>query len=198
MAILLLPIILLNFLGGIVAGIWLIVAGQWALVVGAFISIIVSYWILSLLLAPTLLIAAPLAWAAKRGHSVLIVILGALVNLWTNALMLLYGVGSFLFVFSHYEDGMRLPYLLLAYAVATGPWLYMAQGESRSGDSGSGTTLPAFGLCLGSLAMMIVAVVYSGSTSALWVACGIPLAIAWLLQMFIIISMAGTKAFAED
>lgn len=183
----LLPIILLNLAGGIVAGIWLIAVGKWVLIVSALISTIVATWILGLLIAPTLIFARPLTWATERGKHTLIFILGALLSMWTYALMLFYSVGSFIFIFNNYEGGMKLPYLLLAYAVSTGPWAYMAKGESLYGEVGAGTNIPLFGACIASIAMIGVTTLYNmSSIAALAVACAIPLTLAWILQTIII------------
>lgn len=181
------PIMILNSVGAIVAGIWLIIIGKWALVVSAILSSIISTWILSLLMAVTLLFTKPLLWATERKKHVLVLILGGLSNLWTYALMLFYGIGSFIFVFSYYEGGMRLPYLLLAYAVATAPWTYMASGEVRAGGGGAGTLIPVNGVCVAVIAMIIAVIFYGSSDiTALTIACAIPLALAWIVQMIVV------------
>ena len=187
-AIFLLPIIFLNFAGSIVAGIWLIVIGKWTLVLGALISTLISSWILGLLMLPTLILVAPLTWAAKRKNHFFIFVIGALSTLWTLVLMLLYGVGSFIFVFNNYEGGMILPYLFLAYSVSTAPWTYMASQEARGdGGAGAGTQLPVFGICFSSLAMILSTSIYGISNiTALVIFCTIPLAIVWILQMTVV------------
>jgi len=188
-ATLLVPIMLLNSIGGVVAGIWLIVIGKWTLVVSALISTVISTWVLALLLAPTLIFAKPFAWATERKKNALVLILGALSNLWTFVLMLLYSLGSFVFIFNNYESGTTVPYLLLAYAVSTGPWTYMAKGEHQSGGGGAGTTIPVIGVCVASVAMMVTAIFYGVlNVVALTVACVIPLTLAWVLQMIFLVS----------
>ncbi len=187
-----LPIGFLNFGGGIVAGIWLIIVGKWMLVVGALISTVISTWILGLLMMPTLLLAAPIASERVQKSKLLVFILGGLSNLWTYLLMLLYGVGSFMFILGNYDGGMILPYLLLAYSVATSPWTYMAQGESQAnnGNTGMGTLMPVFGICVASIVMMIKVFLYGNiDFTSLAVVCVIPLALAYIVHMVIIFLM---------
>jgi hypothetical protein len=88
-------------------------------------------------------------------------------------------------VFNHYDGGRLLPYLLMAYAVATGPWAYMAKGES--GDAGIGTTLPVFSACVTSLVLIILGMIHGVlSVPVLVVASVIPLAIAWIVQIALV------------
>jgi len=191
------PVTILNTLGGIIGGLWLIVTGNWTLVLGALISTLVSTWILGFLLMPTLIFAKPLMWASEHKKRSLVVLLGAISSVWTYSLILIYNVSSFNYILSNHQDGAVLPYLLLAYAVATGPWTYMASQESRSGDVGWGTTLPVYSACVAAIAMMITVIVLGvPSTLALAITCFIPLAIAWLLQIFVVSSTL--KTWSEE
>lgn len=146
------PVMLLNFGGGIVGGIWLAIIGNWGLIGLGIISMFVSSFFLGLILAPGLVFNAPAAMAFQRGKQVIGSLCALLGNLYTFAVMTVWCVGCFYVVFqSYYRGGSFWPYLLWAYGMATGPWTYMA---AREGPDSIGSSLSAFGACIGAIAMM--------------------------------------------
>jgi hypothetical protein len=133
LAVISVPLLLLNLLSGIVAGIWLILLGDWRIVVGGFIYAFAGVFLISLAIAPGLIFAAPAAMAAQKGRSVLALVLGLPSLLWTY--LPLFG-SCFLFMkyAAQTHDGSILPYLLWAYSTALAPWSYMAQKEQQAGN----------------------------------------------------------------
>ena len=127
-----LPVMLLNFGGGIVGGIWPLILGNWALVGLGLLSMFISSIGLSLALAPGLLFSGPGVLALGHRRYVIGSIALLLGNLWTFVVMTVWCVGSFYVVFrSYYIGGSIWPYLLWAYGMATGPWTYMAAREGQ-------------------------------------------------------------------
>ena len=185
LAIFTLPIIFLNLLGGIVAGIWLIIIGEWGLVIWAVLFTILSTWIVSLLLMPGLLLALPLTWAIEKRKYFLLYIFGPLNIVWTYVVMTAWCVISFMYVLNNYESGSIWPYLLLGYTVATGPWTYMA---SKEGPDATGSIMGAFFCCLGGIVMMIVTLFSSSVNMLQLLICfGSVMLIAWIVQIIIFI-----------
>lgn len=151
-SILSLPIIILNILGGIIGGIWLMILGEWNLVFYAILSLICSTFIISLALSPSLLFAFFLTKAIENKNFVLVYIMGILNNIWTYLVMTIWSAGSFFFVLTYYEVGNIWPYLLIGYSISTGPFAYMA---SKEGPDSTGSIIGVFFLCLGVIVMMI-------------------------------------------
>jgi hypothetical protein len=146
------PVMLLNFGGGIVGGIWLMVIGNWSLFGLGILSMFVSSFGLGLALAPGLLFTGPAALLMERGRNVIGMACAMLGNLYTFAVMTVWCVGCFYVVFRlYYRGGSIWPYLLWTYGMATGPWTYMA---AREGQHSIASNLSAFGACIGAIAMM--------------------------------------------
>ena len=81
------PIMILNMLGSVVGGIWLMVLGIWAPIFYSVVLLIVGHWIISLLLMPALLLLLPVAKAAEKGWNSVAVVGGFLNALYTGAVM---------------------------------------------------------------------------------------------------------------
>ncbi len=147
------PVTLLNFGGGIIGGIWLAVLGKWGLLGIGVASMFISSFGLGLILMPGMLFAMPGALALERGKYVVGILCLLAGNLWTFVVMTVWSVGCFYVVFNNYYngDGSVWPYLLGAYSMATGPWTYMA---ARGGRDETGSTMGAFGACVGAIAIM--------------------------------------------
>lgn len=149
------PVMLLNFGGGIVGGIWLIILGDWSLIGLGVASMFVSSFGLALVLMPSMLFAGPGALALDRRKYVIGSLCLLLANVWTLAVMTVWCVGCFHLVLgSYYHGGSIWPFLLWAYGMATGPWTYMA---ARGGSDEIGSRVSAFGACIGAMAIMGVA-----------------------------------------
>src|SRR5438132_10161469 len=83
------PLMILNMLGAVVSGIWLIVIGQWTPVVEGIVWFIVSSFLLGFALAPGLLLAAPAVWFAERRKILGVVFFGTLSSIFTLFLVTL-------------------------------------------------------------------------------------------------------------
>jgi hypothetical protein len=188
-----LPVMLLNFGGGIVGGIWLLILGNWALLGLGLLSMFISSIGLSLALAPGLLFSGPGVLALGRKRYVIGCIALLLGNLWTFVVMTVWCVGSFYVVFrSYYTGGSIWPYLLWAYGMATGPWTYMA---AREGQDSIGSSLSAFGACIGAIVIMGVTLFYAHPTLIdIGVGFCIPLSVVVVIQFLLAIMMMHEEA----
>ena len=129
-ALLAVPIMILNFLGGIVGGIWLLVAGDWSTFGYGLLYLFGGTFAVSLLMLPAMALAFPAAKLAESGRDTLAFIVGIPALLWTYAVVIVSCVAVFSWIMLR-ADGSPWPYLLWAYAVATGPWSFMASKEEQ-------------------------------------------------------------------
>jgi hypothetical protein len=188
-SLLVVPIAILNFGGGILGGIWLAVLGEWSLIGIGLAATIASTMLLSLMLMPGLLFSAPAALALEKGHYFIGILLGAVSALWTYIVIVAWCVLAFGFVVYQHHSGSIWPYLLWAYSVSTGPWTYMAQQEARA-DPNSFSPLTAFFACVGAVAMMATYLLMSRPTLAsAGIAFLITMAVSFVLQITMVVLM---------
>jgi energy-coupling factor transporter ATP-binding protein EcfA2 len=150
---LLVPILLLDFLGGLIGFIWLAILGEWGIVIGGVIYMVIGAFVVSLLLIPSLILIAPITYFAKRENIAGIAFFGLLSV--SYVAIIIYFTCSW--IFKSYTGSIPagnplLPYLLWSYAIATAPWAYMASKEDKEA---TGTFMALFFSKLG-LACVVV------------------------------------------
>jgi len=149
--ILFLPVMLLNFFGGIIGGVWLMVLGEWGAIGTALGAAIFGTIFCGFLLMPGLLFSAPgVALYERRGVLRLIsyplLFLGFL---WTFIVMSIWALGMFHTFLAKSDSTSLAPMMLVAFAAATGPWSYMAQQEAKGGNEYSSITAMFLSLASG-------------------------------------------------
>lgn len=154
-----LPVLLLNFLGGFIGGVWLLFEGDWRLVVFGLFYGFVGALGLSLVLLPGMIFALPAVKAAESGHPTLGALIGAPSMAWTLLVVTVSCVMVFSRINTIGEGG--LPYLLWGYSVAVGPWTYMASKDPDHTPANGATLLATQ---LGAISMMVATVVDPLST----------------------------------
>lgn len=117
------PMMLLNFLGGIVGIVWLAILGKWSLVGLAVGWSVASPLVLSLAMLPGI----GLATVPKVGELLGIVWIASLM-LATSAVV--FSIAGF--SYSETFEGSPVPYVLAAYGTAMGPWSFMAKGSEHA------------------------------------------------------------------
>lgn len=125
----LIPFIALNFLGGLVGGVWLLFMGEWRLVGSGILLLIFASFLHSIVLIPTLPLTALFAYLLGKGQKVLAGITAFVSMLYVQAVGLIWTIAIFLVMVSYGQDTHLLPYLLFGYSLATGPYSYMASKE---------------------------------------------------------------------
>jgi hypothetical protein len=177
------PVVFLNFTGGIVGGIWLAALGQWWLVGFGLAAAISATMLLGVLLMPRIVFAAPAAYAIERGNYLIGILSGIISLSWTYVVMIAWCVITFSYVVDQAKNGSIWPYLLWAYSVATGPWTYMASQDARV-DPDSQAPVTAFFCCLGVIAMMSTYFATSKPTIFIvGLAFVVPMAVCFLFQI---------------
>jgi hypothetical protein len=157
------PIMILNILGGIVAGIWLAILGQWGTIGAGILIFFVSTWLLGFVIMPSMLLVASAALCEERGKTFGFISFVALGNLYVLAVITIWCCCIlFLFVRDATESSI-IPRLLWSYGLATGPWAYMA-GKDAEGGGGFASMLGTF---LGQLAYITIMILVLFTSIAL-------------------------------
>ncbi|GAB3739951.1 hypothetical protein GCM10028794_24110 [Silanimonas algicola] len=137
--VLMIPLIAMNFIGGLVGVVWLLVLGQWSALGTALVLLIGGAFFCGLALLPGLLASGPALMMYDKGGASRIasypLMLAGL--LWTHSVMIVWAFGAFAYFRKLSDSGSLVPMMLIAYLVATAPWSYMAQKDVQSGNESS-------------------------------------------------------------
>jgi len=125
------PLVILNALGDVVSGVWLLIIGEWRLVVLGVIAIVLSSFILGLLMMPSLLFAGLASVIKGNGGKMIPAVLS---TLYTALVMTTWCVAS-LWLFGMSATSKNIvPLLIWSYGVAVGPWADMARKDQAGQD----------------------------------------------------------------
>ncbi|WP_342315556.1 hypothetical protein [Lysobacter sp. FW306-1B-D06B] len=124
-------LMVLNMLGGVVAGIWLAIIGSWGAIGWGLVFAFGGSFIISIALMPSLLLVAPIIGFTKKGWGAGALAFGALNMLYTFAVMTAWCAGMYIFFASRIGEDAGLPYLLWAYGAATAPIAHMASKDNN-------------------------------------------------------------------
>ena len=127
------PIFIINMLGGLVSGIWLAVLREWGAIGTGVILFFISTGMIGFLLMPSMIFIAPAALCAQKGKTLGLIILGALGNLYTVAIVTAWCCGILFLFMKDATATSLIPRLIWSYGLATGPWAYIASREGRGG-----------------------------------------------------------------
>lgn len=143
-SLLVVPFMLFNMLGGIVAGIWLALLGEWKTIFLGLILTFMSKWIVSIVLIPAFGIATLGAAAVERGNKIIGWTLLLLQSPWTPIVVIVWEI-AMLGTFGNRANAENwFPVWLWSYGAATGVWAYMAREETKS-DPENNAGFMAFG-----------------------------------------------------
>lgn len=158
LTVLLLPLVLLNTFGGLVAGVWLAFLGEWKLIGIGFGVVIVGTGFLKIAMSLGALLADSALVCAQEEKSAGMIVSLALSIAYIMVLMSVWCCGVLYFCMRNSLDSPLIPRLLWSYVMALGPWVFMASQENRddSPDGGLVSILPTFFLELAYVTIMIV------------------------------------------
>ncbi|MCX5632316.1 MAG: hypothetical protein NTW93_01350 [Phycisphaerae bacterium] len=128
------PILILNMVSGIIAGIWLAFLGEWRLILIGILLIFTSHFYISILMLPALLFV-PIGVRLYEKKNPLAYLFLFLSEFYTNLLI----VGTCAFAFficvrfygSESKFGL-IPYLLWSWNMAMGPWQFLQSKEPEN------------------------------------------------------------------
>ncbi len=124
-----LPIVVLNFFGFIVSGIWLLVIGQWGSVVAGFIVSIFAPFFLGFAVLPGMLFTGPMTYLAGRKVTIGVYFFGFLTSVYMYLVIATWCSGITFYFMHDAPPRAFWPLLIWSYGVATSPWSYMAQRD---------------------------------------------------------------------
>jgi len=124
-----LPIVVLNFFGFVVSGVWLLVIGQWSTVGVGLIIAVFAPFALGFALLPGMIIGSPGIYFANRGVTIGVYFFGFLSSVYTYALISAWCGGVTFYFLRDAPARTFWPLLIWSYGVATSPWSYMAQKD---------------------------------------------------------------------
>lgn len=125
------PILILNMVGGIIAGIWLAFLGEWKLILIGIVLLFTSHFYLSILMLPGLLFA-PICVRLYEKKNPLGHLFGFLSQFYTNLLIVATCAFAFFICTRFYGGESKFgltPYLLWSWGMALGPWQFFQSKE---------------------------------------------------------------------
>lgn len=183
-------LMVLNMLGGIVAGIWLAIIGKWGSLGLGFGLMIFGSFAIGIALLPGLIVAVPAAALAEKGRVASAFALGSLNIIYTYIVLAAWCI-LIMIIFGKRADGNSLiPFLLWAYAVATGPLSYMASKEQEN----EFTAVTCFALQIAFVISMIVILIINPTMLSIFIVFGVVMGISLTLQLILTFSMMRGEA----
>lgn len=137
------PVFLLNLLGGVVGGVWLAALGDWGSIGWGVGAMAVGGFAVSIALLPGVLLAGPAVLCINKGWNVPAYGLLLLSNSYTSAVMAAWCLGTLLFFGGRATTDSAIPLLLWSYSVGTGVWTWLARKDSQGGG-GEASLVSAF------------------------------------------------------
>ena len=193
------PLMILNMLGGIVAGIWLAILGEWSTIGAGILVFFVSTGILGFVIMPSILLAIPAALCAQKGKTFGLVCFGALSSLYILAVITLWCCGILFFFLRDATASSLIPRLLWSYGLATGPWAYMASKDAQGGGSEGFASMFATFLAQLAYVTIMILVIFTPITllGAIKVFAGF-MAVALVIQMTLAVLNQKEMKTAEE
>lgn len=189
------PIMFLNLLGGIVSGIWLAILGEWGEVFRGIVFLVISGYVVSIALIPSLLFAAPSVMAIEKGKKLLGMFFGSLSVLYIIGLMTIWCVWiMWLFVSSANESSL-IPLLIWSYGVALAPWMWLSQKDQQGGGNEFSMFLIFFAQISYILGMVMF--LLGATLGTIAVIFGAIMLFGGILQVFIVFGKEISKSFSE-
>ncbi len=161
---LLIPLMILNSLGGIISAVWLLILGEWRLIVAGLLLLCAGSFCLMIAFLPSVLIGAPALYFAGKEKWTISNILMLPGILYINAVMTVWcGL-----VFHFYSVNPTLPELIprmiWSYGIATGALSYIAMKGPRDENAPTGPTIAILFAQIAYVFAMLRVVISSGNT----------------------------------
>ncbi|HYG23359.1 MAG TPA: hypothetical protein VEH04_11300 [Verrucomicrobiae bacterium] len=153
-AILVLPLMILNMLGGLISAIWLLVLGEWKPVALGSVTFLFSGPALGMALIPSVIFAMrPAEQCERSGNQVGVLIFGFVGFAYTFALFSVWCMAVMLCAVRISSGSTLLPLLLWSYGVALSPILWLAKKDQEGGRN----EFSAIGVLVFSVAYILTA-----------------------------------------
>ena len=151
---------IINTLGGLIGGGWLLYLGKWQLVVAGFVADFAFVFLFGLLMIPVYsLLIKPAINLAEKGSTFLLMLVVLISSLIITGIATYWTIFLFTLLF---QIGVNLgqnliPFMLWAYSIAVGPFTYLAYKETQGNSTGgqSSMVVTSF-LSVGSIVMLLL------------------------------------------
>lgn len=137
--------------------VWLAILGEWGTIGWGLLAMFGSPMLLSLALAPSMLLVLPSVYFGERGLMTLVYVFTLLGSLYVIAVMTVWNGGVLYFFASRSDASSFLPSVLWSYGVALGPWQYMARQEAQGGG-GDASAITTFFAQIGYVVMIVLVI----------------------------------------
>lgn len=134
LAVLAVPLGILNLFGGIVSCIWLAILGEWRLIGYGILALLVSSMGLGLAMAPGLIFAGPAAVMLEKGNKICGYFFGLISTIYKDAVLTAWCILILIYYTKHVDSDSIIPVLIWSYGIATGPIVWLAQKDLQSGN----------------------------------------------------------------
>ena len=156
MSLLMLPLMILNLVGGLASGIWLAFLHKWPiLILGALLGFFGGKPISLMLLVGGALFGTPAIRLSERGKNGLGLFFVFLNGAFLVTLISVWCLGIFAICLAGADSASRIPLTIWAYGVATGPWAYLGQADEQAG----GNPFSAFSVFFCEIACIVIGLI---------------------------------------
>jgi hypothetical protein len=190
LALLTVPIKLLNLFGTVASGLWLAILGVWWAIGYGVALLLVSIFGLSIALMPGVALGVPARYFLSRGQNAAAYPFAFLSTMYTYAVMTVWSVWVLNLFVQHATPGSLFPLVVWSYGSATGPWTYFASKERDNYASG----IAAVAAQVGYLLIMLMVLIFNPSLLDVTIAFGAVMTVALLLQFGLAVAVARTQA----
>jgi hypothetical protein len=126
---------ILNIIGGIASGLWLIILGHWKIVLAGAALMLISMYGIGFVLMLSLPLIALVERCEERHNKTGILFFGFLNSLYTMGLLAIWCIGILYLFLANADNHSLLPMIIWSYIVATGPWSFLAQKDQEGGEN---------------------------------------------------------------
>ena len=161
---LLIPLMILNSLGGIVSAVWLLLLGEWRLIVAGLLVSLAGNFCLRIAFLPSVLIGAPALYLASKEKWTIsnilmlpsILYINAVMTAWCGIVFYFYTLDSTLPDF--------VPRMIWTYGIATGTLSYLAMKGPSDENAPTGLAIAVLFAQIGYVFAMLRVIISRGNT----------------------------------
>lgn len=153
-------LMLFNFFGGIVSGVWLAWLDQWW-ALGFGLLVLLTPFVMGIVLLPGIVLGAPVPLLLGQNRAWAAFPFLLLSQAYTYALIAAWCLFVFHFYLGRADAAGFWPTLVWSYTVALAPWMFMAQKEGSIG-----AVIPTISAQIGYLAIGVLAAVFGAASAA--------------------------------
>jgi hypothetical protein len=198
MELLMLPLMVLNTVGAVVSGIWLLILREW-LLVGLGLAIgLLGNWLIGLAIMLGMLLFGTPGMALAQKNKKTVAMFFALLNaLYVSALITTWCLGTLYLFVTVSKSSSIIPITLWAYGASTAPWAYLAYKDQQSG----GNEFSSMSIFFAQIAFVIVGlikIIGNAPFKTLIIIFGAVMAVDVILEMIMAITGQSRESIGQQ